>query len=101
MQEKGELKGLKIIRGVKVATLAQFAYDTIMLGGSSTVIAERFKKVLDYFLKASDGKVNTVKSKVYGWNCSPSILNKIARVLGFKGKHTWKSFNYPETPIFI
>ena len=39
LQENGKLKGLKIARGTKVATHAQFADDTIMLGGASKVIA--------------------------------------------------------------
>ena len=62
----GNAKGLNIARGIKVATHAQFADDTIMLGGASTMIAERFNEVLSSFLKASDGKENSIKYKVYG-----------------------------------
>ena len=64
------------------------------------MIAERFNEVLSSFLKASDGKVNSIKSKVYGWNCPPRSLERIARVLGFECKLNWNSFNYLGTPIF-
>ena len=67
-QDNGDLKGLKIPRGVISANHAQFANDTILLAGMSTVIEKRFKRVLSIFLKASDGKVNASKSKFYGWN---------------------------------
>ena len=50
------------------------------------MIAERFNKVMSSFLKASDGKVNLIKSKVYGWNFPPETLARITRVLGFEGK---------------
>ena len=52
------------------------------------------------FLKATDGKINSIKSKVYGWNCPLGTLAKIARTLGFEGIATWNSFNYLGIPIF-
>ena len=64
LQENIKLSGLNIVRGTKAATHAQFTDDTILLGGASTVIAERFNEVLSYLLKATDGKVNHIKSKV-------------------------------------
>ena len=68
MQTNGELRGLKIARGVKNANHSQFVDDTILLGGAFVIIAERFKKVISTFVKASDGKVSVVKSKIYVWN---------------------------------
>ena len=100
LQESGDLKGLNIARGVNVVNRAQFVDDTIMLGGVSSISAEIFKCALSTFLKASDNKVNSTKSKVYIWNCSPGTLAKIARTLGFEGKLTWNSFNYLGIPIF-
>ena len=85
---------------MKDANHAQFADDTIMLGGASTTIAKRFKCALSTFLKATDGKVNSTKSKVYGWNCTLKTLVNIARALGFKGNESWNSFNYLGIPIF-
>ena len=63
LQINGELRGLKIAKGVKNANHAQFADDTILLEGASAIIAEIFKEVLSIFLKASDGKINAVKTK--------------------------------------
>ena len=100
LKESGDLKGLKIARGVKVVNHAQFADDTILLGGASSIIAKIFKCAFSTFLKASDDKVNSTKSKVYGWNCPTGTLTKIARTLGFEGNVTWNSFNYLVIPIF-
>ena len=79
---------------------AQFADDTILLGGASMVIAKRFKEALSLFSKDSEGKVNLIKSKVYAWNCLPRTIARISRILGFEGKLNWNSFTYLGTPIF-
>ena len=81
LQNAGELRGLKIANGVKVANHAQFVDDTILLGGATTIIAERFQGALSTFLKAYDGKVNSTKSKVYGWNLPAGTLARIGRTL--------------------
>ena len=85
LQGSIELKGIKATRGVKVVNHAQFADNTILLGGVSTIIAQRFNGVLSNFIKASDGKVNSENSKVYGWNCPPGNMERIGRILRFKG----------------
>ena len=77
-QDLGELKGLKIARGVRAENHAQFVDDSILLGGTSTIIAERLKSVLSTFLNATDDKLNVNKSKVYGWNCPPGIMARIS-----------------------
>ena len=99
MQNNGELRGLKIARGVKNANHAQYADDTILLGGSSIIIAERFREVISTFLKASYGKMNSVKSKIYGWNCPARTMARIAKMLGYEGYANWNSFKYLEVPI--
>ena len=63
-------------------------------------IAKRFKCALSTFLKAFDGKVNSTKSKVYGWNYPPGTLANIVRTIGFEGNVTWNSFNYFGIQIF-
>ena len=100
MQESSEFKGLKIARGVRDVNHSQFANDTILLGGASTIIAERFNGALYIFLKASDEKVNSAKSKIYGWNFPPCTLERIGRTFGFQGNAAWNSFNYLKIPIF-
>ena len=57
LQNNGEPRGLKIARGVKNANHSQFADDTILLGGASVIIAERFKEVISTFLKLLMGKL--------------------------------------------
>ena len=71
-----------------------------MLRGASTIIAERFNGVLSNFIQASDGKVNSKKSKVNGWNFLPGTMARIGRILRFKGNVAWNSFNYLGIPIF-
>ena len=91
---------MKIARGVRAPNHAQFADDTILLEGTSMIIAERFRRVLSTFLKASYGKINATKSKAYGWNCLPGNMEKISQILGFEGLTTWNSFSYLGIPIF-
>ena len=94
LQNNGELRGLKIARGVKNANHSQFANDTILLGGASVIIAKRFKEVISTFLKASDGKVNASKTKIYGWNCPARTMATIAWMLGYEATTNWNSFRY-------
>ena len=54
--------GLKIMRGVKRINNSQFADDTLLLGGASHVMAQRFKTVLDQYEQASGGLINKHKS---------------------------------------
>ena len=84
-QDNGDLKGLKIPRGVISANHAQF---------------QGVKRVLSIFLKSLDGKVNASKSKFYGWNWLPGTMARISRILGFEGLTIWNSFNYLGIPIF-
>ena len=71
-----------------------------MLDGASTIILERFNGVLSNFIKAFEGKLNSEKLKVYGWNFPPSTMVRIGRILGFEGNVAWNSFNYLGIPIF-
>ena len=56
MQTNGELRGLKISKGVKNENHSQFADDTILLGGASVIIAEIFRKFISTFVKVQTGK---------------------------------------------
>lgn len=99
LQSSRDLKGIKIARGIRPINHSQFADDTILLGRASTLIATQFKKALDTFLKASNGKVNMRKSRIYSWNCPNRTLLRIARILGFEGVKDWNSFSYMGVPI--
>ena len=99
MQTNGELRGLKIARGVKNANHSQFANGTILLGGASVTIVERFRKFISTFVKASYGKVSDVKSKIYVWNYPARTLANISKMLGYEGCSSWNSFRYLGVPI--
>ena len=94
LQNNGEIRGLEIAKGVKNANHAQYADGTILLGGASVIITQRFKEAISIFLKASDGKANDVKTKIYGWNCPARTAATIARTLGYEATTKWNSFKY-------
>jgi len=50
----------------------------LLLGGTSTTIVERFKKVLDLYLNALGGKVDKGKNHIYSWNLAPLLMQSIA-----------------------
>jgi hypothetical protein len=95
------LPGLLIARGVKEINHSQFADDTLLLGAATTIIAKRFQKVLDSFLSASGGQLNSAKCKIYGWNVLGHIKEHISRILGFPVITTWTHFKYLGMPIFL
>jgi hypothetical protein len=61
----GNIPGIKIVAGVKHINHSQFADDILFLGGASSIIARRFKLVLDQFLSVSCGLVNSHKCYLY------------------------------------
>ena len=68
-------------RGTKHINHAQFADDTILLGGARQIIARRFKNELHRYCQASGSKINLRKSQVYGWNINPREMLEITQVL--------------------
>ena len=84
-QQNNELLGLRIARGVKDVNHAQFANDTILLGGASVVSARLFKRELEKYQDASGSLINYNKSQILTWNCNPRDLADISRTLGING----------------
>eukprot|EP00253_Pinus_taeda_P025433 PITA_25433 len=58
---KREILGISIERGLKEINHSLFADDTVLIGGASSLMARRFKRVLDAFLQVSGGKLNNRK----------------------------------------
>jgi len=87
-------------RGTKDINHAQFADDTILLGGASQIIARRFKSELNRYCHASESEINFRKSLIYGWNINPREMLDISRILNVDGVVAWESFNYLGIPIF-
>jgi hypothetical protein len=95
------LLGLQIARGTKDINHSQFFDDTLLLGATYTIIARRFKQVLDTFLLAPRGTINCSKRQIFGWNVSAYIRDVISRIYGFPFITTWKHLKYLWIPIFL
>ena len=88
-------------RGSKDINHAQFADDTLLLGGASQIIAHRFKSEINRYCLASGSKINLRKSQIYGWNINPRDMLDIPWVFNMDGAVSWESFSYLGVPIFI
>ena len=99
-QQNNELLGLRISHGVKNVNHAQFADDTILLGGASVASARLFKRELEKYQDASGSLINYNKSQILSWNCNPRDLADISRIIGIKGSSQWVDFKYLGVPIF-
>ena len=99
-QQTQTLSGLRMVHNVKDINHAQFADDTLFLGGASINSARSFKKELDIFREVSGSKINYLKSMIYGWNCSKKEMTDMARLLEMEGSLSWESFKYLGIPIF-
>ena len=98
-QEIHMLPGLKIVNNVRDINHAQFADDTLLLGGASVHSAEQFKKELDLYQKISGSKINFHKSKIFTWNCTARDLRNITKSLGMEGTKDWYNLTYLGIPI--
>ena len=95
-----ELPGIRMARGSKYINHAQFADDTLLLGGASQIIVRRFKSEINRYCLASGSKINLRKSQIYGWNINPRDMLDISQVLNMDGTISWESFSYLGVPIF-
>jgi hypothetical protein len=93
------LKGLQIAQGVKEINHAQFADDTLLLGGASCLVAKRFKEELDAYTAVSGSEISHAKSKIYSWNITPIEMRDISRILSIEGHTIWETFTYLGVPI--
>jgi hypothetical protein len=85
---------------VKEINHAQFADDTLLLGGASPIIAKKFKEELEAYATVSGSEISQAKRKIYGWNITPNEMLGITRVLGMEGHTNWEAFKYLGIPIF-
>eukprot|EP00253_Pinus_taeda_P032656 PITA_32656 len=96
---KREIVGVSIERGLKEINHSLFADDTLLIGGASSLMARRFKRVLDAFLQASGGKLNNRKCKIYTWNVPPQIQQRISHNFDIPLQRNWSSFSYLGLPL--
>eukprot|EP00253_Pinus_taeda_P021165 PITA_21165 len=99
LRRQKEITGIRIERGTKEINHSLFADDTLLIGGASSLMAKRFKKVLDAFLAASGGKLNNRKCKIYTWNVPLQIQQRISLILDIPVQRNWSSFSYLGLPL--
>jgi hypothetical protein len=99
-QNHNNLHGLRIAPGVKDINHAQFADDTLLMGGASLQTTRKFKAELETFTEISGSVISYTKSKIYGWNVMPNEMLGIARILEIEGSTKWEAFKYLGVPIF-
>eukprot|EP00253_Pinus_taeda_P007045 PITA_07045 len=94
-----EIIGVEIVRGTKGINLSLFANDTLLIGGASSLMAKRFKNILDLFLQASGGKLNNKKCMVYTWNVPRYIAQRISMIMEIPAQSNWSHFMYLGLPL--
>lgn len=96
----GLITGIKFGNGVKNINHSQFVDDTLLIGGASTIIARRFKILLDEYMRYSGALVNQWKSCIYGWNTTSKVLHSIATIFGVSCNYE-THFTYLGLPISV
>eukprot|EP00253_Pinus_taeda_P014197 PITA_14197 len=99
LRRQKEITGIRIERGTKEINHSLFADDTLLIGGASSLMAKRFKKLLDAFLVASGGKLNNRKCKIYTWNFPLQIQQIISLILEIPVQMNWSFFSYLALPL--
>eukprot|EP00253_Pinus_taeda_P013290 PITA_13290 len=94
-----EITGVDIVRGTKGINHSLFADDTLLIGGASSLMARRFKNILDLFLQASGGKLNNKKCMVYTWNVPRYIAQRISMIMEIPAQSNWSHFTYLGLPL--
>ena len=80
---------------------SQFVDDTILVGGSSIIMAKHFKTKLGKFTQALGALINNTKSNVYIWNTPLRTTCLIANVFFFSLVEKWQMFRYLGIPICL
>lgn len=88
------ITGIKFDNSVKNMNHSQFINDTLLMGGASSIIAQRFKTVLEKFILYFGGLINHQKGCIYGWNANNQTIHSIANIFGVPCKLNWDHFNY-------
>jgi len=99
LRKQKEITGIGIERGTKEINHSLFVDDTLLIGGASSLMAKRFKKVLDAFLAASGGMLNNKKCKIYTWNVPDQIRQRISLILDIPVQRNWSYFSYLGLPL--
>jgi len=93
------ITGLRIAKGIKTINHSLFVDDTLLMEGASTIIARRFKKIMDAFLQVLGGLLNNTKSRIYGWNIPPRTMQRISQIIEIPAQQNWNHFLYLGLPV--
>jgi len=52
-------------------------------------------------MQCSSGKINHLKSSIYGWNAIANTIHKIAQIFRVSYKLNWSQFNYLGLSVWI
>eukprot|EP00253_Pinus_taeda_P017777 PITA_17777 len=99
LRRKKEITGISIARETKEINHSLFTDDTLLIGGASSLMARRFKKMLDLFLQVSGGKLNNNKCMLYTWNVPRHITQRISIILDIPAQRNWIHFMYLGLPL--
>lgn len=99
LRKKKEITGISIVRGIKEINHSLFADDTLLIGGASSLIARRFKRILDTFLAVSGGMLNNKKCSIYTWNVSLQVMQRISLIMDIPVQRNWSHFSYLGLPL--
>ena len=98
----GNIPGMVMSKGSKEANHLQFANDTLLMGGSSSIyIAIQFKYVINVYTNAYGGSENKGKGCLCGWNISDTHVQNLDKLLWFSYETSWHSFKYLGIPLLI
>ena len=97
----GNIPGMEISKVSKESNHLQIANDTLLMGGSSSVIATQFKSIINVYTNAYGGSENKGKGCLYGWNISDTHVQNLAKLLWFSYETIWHSFKYLGIPLLL
>eukprot|EP00253_Pinus_taeda_P032878 PITA_32878 len=98
-QNLKEIIGVDIVQGTKGINHSLFADETLLIRGASSLMARRFKNILDLFLQASGGKLNNKKCMVYTSNVPRYIAQRISMIMEILAQSNWSHFTYLGLPL--
>jgi hypothetical protein len=97
--QKGLWKGINIIGTSLSITHSLFADDTLLFGSSTYQEAQSMKKAIDLYTQVSGQCINATKSKIYVFNTSQLVSQRIIHLLGFPRDHLPST--YLGVPFFM
>jgi hypothetical protein len=92
------IPGIKIANGAKRMKNSQFVDDTLLMGGTSTILATRFNAVMEDYTTTSRGLINKEKIQLYTWNVKDREMEAITNCLNFPYTKKWSFFKYLGVP---